>query len=1023
MRTNFRRFLCAATLGLSLPSVVVAQNVGAIAGTVTDRSTNQPIASAQVVIVGTNLGTLTNTQGEYQVGSVPAGSHQVRVLRLGYQSVTQTTTVDVGGTATLNFTLQPSAVALDAVVVTATGEEQRARERGNSVSIVNVDSLNLAPIPNLSDLLSSRSPGVVVQSAGGTTGTASRVIIRGSNSVSLSNSPLIVIDGVRVENSLGSSSIGVGGQEPSRLNDINPDDIEKYEILKGPAASALYGTAAANGVIQITTKKGVPGKARWNAFAEGGEIREITDFPANFIRRGVTSNRATAAQNGQPTVCTVESEERGLCVPNPGGLVSFNPLEDPTATPFRDGWRTTYGVNVGGGTEQTTYYLATDFEREQGVYDANRLRRVNLRSNVRSQVRDNIDITASLGYLDSELTLPQNDNNLFGFISGGLLGEAEDDPDGRGYAAGFPPSLFTEAVNTQQDVNRFTGSLNLTWKLASWLTAVGVAGIDLTNRNDHETVDPNIIFSFGLDEGERTNNRHVFTTYTGNGGLTAEFALTPDIQATSSLGMQYTEETTRSTEAFGAILLPGTGSLDGTSARFAVDEDNVENITVGLYGQQQFAWKDRLFLTGALRADDNSAFGQNFGLVYYPSASLSYVVSEEEYFPANRWVSSLRLRGAYGESGQRPSFRDAVTFFSPVAVTVDDQSIAAIAVGGTGNPILEPERSREFETGFEMGLLDGRVGVDFTWYTRRTHDALIARRLAPSAGGSTTRFENIGEVKNEGWEVQLNARVLQQQDVAWDLTVAASGNENELVELGEGIDPIIFGLGGDSQRHQEGYPLGAYFQRPVVSAQDLNGDGVITRAGCPGTPVIGPGGIAITPQPACEVVLGDTAVFLGRPFPSREVTISSTVTLFRLVQVNALLDHRGGYEQFNNTESFRCSSTFQNCRAAFDPTAPVEAQARAAAAARGTDAAYIEDASFWKLREVSVTLTAPTEWARRVGTQQLRLTLAGRNLKTWTDYSGFDPEVNQFGFSDFSTADFLTQPNVRTFNARLQLSW
>jgi TonB-linked SusC/RagA family outer membrane protein len=1023
MRTSLCRLLKAASFAAIVSSGAAAQTMGTIAGTVTDRATNQPVGSAQVVIVGTTLGTITDAQGEYQIASVPSGTRQVRVLRLGYQSVTQTVTVSAGATTTVNVALQASAVALDAVVVTATGTEQRARERGNSVSIITVDSINLAPIQNLSDLLSSRSPGIVVQSAGGTTGTTSRIRIRGSNSVSLSNSPLLIIDGVRVENNPASTSIGVGGQEPSRFNDINPEDIEKIETLKGPAASALYGTAAANGVIQITTKKGVPGRARWNAFAEGGEIREITAFPANFVRFGVTTNRATAAQNGLATVCTVENEERGLCAPNADGLRSFNPLEDATATPFRDGWRTTYGVNVAGGTGQTTYYLATDFEREQGVYDANALRRVNLRSNVRSQVRDNIDVTASIGYLDSELTLPQNDNNLFGFISGGLLGEAEDDPDTRGFAAGFPPSLFTQAVNTQQDVNRFTGSLNLTWKIMPWLTGVGVAGLDLTNRNDHEIVNPNIIFSFGLEEGERTNNRHVFASYTGNGGLTAVFALTPDIQSTSSLGVQYTEETTRSTEAFGAILLPGTGSLEGASARFAVDEDNIENITVGLYGQQQFAWKDRLFVTGAVRADDNSAFGQDFGLVYYPSASLSYVISDEEFFPTTRWVSSLRLRAAYGESGQRPSFRDAVTFFNPVAVTVGDESIAAIAVGGTGNPLLEPERSREFEAGLEMGLVDDRVGVDFTWYTRQTRNTLIARRLAPSLGASTTRFENLGEVKNDGWELQLNSRVVQRPNVTWDLSVSASANDNELVELGEGIQPIIFGLGGDSQRHQEGYPLGAYFQQPILSAEDKNGDGVISRAGCPGTPVIGAGGVPISPQPECEVVLGDTAVFLGRPFPKREFTFNSTLNVFRLVQINALLDHRGGYQQINFTESFRCSSTFQNCGAAFDPTAPLDQQARAAAAARGTDAGYIEDASFWRLREVSVTISAPPEWTRRIGTEQLKLTLAGRNLKTWTDYSGFDPEVNQFGFDNFSTADFLTQPNVRTFTARLHLSW
>ena len=1024
MGLSLRRLLTTLAALAIAPALASAQQDATITGRVVDRATQQPLPDVQILVVGTTLGTRSGDGGRYRIGGVPAGQVQLRVIRIGYESATRTLAVGPGETVTADFALAAAAITLDRVVVTATGEQQRTRESGNSVAVIDVEQVNLAPVQSFSDLLSSRAAGVVVQTSGGTTGGSSRIRIRGSNSVSLTNDPLLIIDGVRVNNSAVSNSIGVGGQSPSRFDDINPEDIENIEVLKGPAASALYGTAAANGVIQITTKKGRQGAPRWNLYTEAGDIREIIDYPANYVRRGTTINRATAAQNGLATVCTLEAEARQLCVPNADGLASWNPLEDPTATPFRDGWRTGLGLSVSGGGEQTTYYVAGDLEREQGVYDVNKLRRVNLRSNLRTQVRDNINLTISGGYLDSDLELPQNDNNLFGFISGGLLGRATDDEAGRGYAAGFPPSLFMEAVSVQQDVNRFTGGANLNWQITPWLNAVGVAGIDLVSRNDHSTTFPNIIFSFGLNEGSRTNNRFAIATYTANGGLTATYGLTPDIQSTSSVGMQYTEEETRSTRAFGAVLLPGTGSLEGTSSRFAVGENNVENVTVGIYGQQQFAWKDRLFVTGALRADDNSAFGQDFGLVYYPSASLSYVISEEPFFfPDTRWLSLVRLRLAYGESGQRPSFRDAVTFFNPVAVTVRNVSVAAIAVGGTGNPTLEPERSREFEAGFEAGLLEGRLGLDFTWFTRQTRNALVARRLAPSLGASTTRFENLGRVDNRGWELQLTSNIVQQENFGWELGIAASGVKNKLVELGEGITPIIFGLGGASQRHQEGFPLGAYFMRPIISWADLNGDGVITRAGCPGAPVIGPGGVPVAQQPPCEITIGDTAVFLGSPFPEREISINSSLTLFRWARLHALLDYRGGYELYNSTTSFRCASVFQNCQAAFDPTAPLEEQARAQAVLLGTEAGYIEDADFWKLREVSLTLTAPTEWARRLRTEGMRLTIAGRNLGTWTDYTGFDPEVNSTGSLNFNAADFLTQPNVRTFTARLDFTF
>jgi TonB-linked SusC/RagA family outer membrane protein len=1002
-----------------VPAVAAAQG-GTVTGTVTDRASNQPVVNAQVILVGTTRGALTSEQGVYRIANVPPGQVQVRVLRIGYEAATQTAEVTAGGTATVNFALAASAVQFDRVVVTATGETQRARERGNSVASISVDSLNLAPIQNFSDVLSSRAPGVTVQTSGGTTGGTSRIRIRGSNSVSLENDPLLIVDGVRVNNAPNSMSIAVGGQEPSRFNDINPEDIENIEIIKGPAASALYGTAAANGVIQITTKRGRSGRARWTAFAEGGEIKEIVSYPANFARTGVTTTAAGVPTTTETTNCNIDALTRNACVPDGDGLVSFNPLETSGVTPFRDGWRQQYGFSVAGGGDQATYYIASDFEKEQGVYDVNDLKKINLRANVRGQLRDNLDATVTMGYVTSDLRLPQNDNNLFGAISGFLLGSAFSDQPGNGHALGqTPQDVFN--IETIQEIDRFTSGLNSNWQPLSWLSANLTAGIDVVQRFDHETIPPNLIFPFALDDGERTANKHSFTTLTGNANLTGTFALTPDVQSTTSAGVQYTSDETRSTEAFGEGLLAGTRSLQGTSSLFAVDEDNVENVTVGIYGQQQFAWRDRVFLTAAVRADDNSAFGQDFGLVYYPAFSASWVISEEQFFPQSEIVSNLRLRGAYGESGQRPQFRDAVTFFNPVTAQTGGSEVAGITVGGAGNAELKPERSKEFEAGFEAGFWNSRIGLDLTAFWRTTQDALIARRLAPSVGSATTRFENLGEVENRGWEAQLNAAVLDMEQVKFDLTASFSETHNELIELGEGIIPIIFGLGGDSQRHQEGYPLGAYFQRPILSFADLNGDGMISRANCPGQPLVR--GVAPENQPACEVTLGDTAVYLGSPFPTTEISITSALTLMRWLKVTALFDYRGGYKQFNSTESFRCSSAFINCPSIFDPSSPLEEQARAIAAFMGTDAGYIEDASFWRLRELAFTLTAPQRWSQRIGMEGMSLTIAGRNLKTWTDYTGFDPEVNQFGFDNFATADFLTQPLTRVWTARLNFTW
>ena len=993
LRHAFRLLVLALAVG-SVPAIAHAQQEATIVGRVTDRATQLPIPGVQVMILGTTLTTRTGDDGIYRLGGVSPGQRQLRAMRIGYESETRTLAVQPGETVTIDFALPATALQLDRIVVTATGETQRARETGNTVSTIDVAETELAPINNFSELLAARASGVVVQQFSGTTGASSRIRIRGANSVSLGNQPLLIIDGVRVNNSEGSSSIGVGGQVPSRFDDLNLEDIESIEILKGPAAAALYGTAAANGVIQIQTKRGRVGPARWTVFTEGGSIVEPTAYPQNYAQIGhLTTPRSDGST--RTTACTLTQQSEGDCTPTADSLVLWNPLEQ--ASPFQDGARHQFGVSVSGGSDDATYYASTDFEKEAGVYSWNTLERANLRLNLRARLGEQTDLDIATGYLSSDLQLPQNDNNFFGTLGGGLLGSAFDDPDGgRGYILGFTPKEIS-VIRTRQEIERFTASIAPTWRPRTWLSFTGTGGIDFLSRWDNELIPANELFAFGLEEGERTSNPTQIFSYTGNVNGTATYGLTPTLNASTSIGVQIADEIVRATEAFGAKLLATTGSLAGTSARFAVDETNTENVTVGAYVSQQLGWNDRVFVTAALRGDDNSAFGADFGLVYYPSLSLSWVIAEEPFFPQLDWLSSLRLRSAYGKSGQRPNFRDAISFYNAVSVTFQSEETPAITPGGTGNITLKPEQSSELELGFDFGMLDDRLGLEVTYYDRTTRDALIARRIPPDIGATLTRFENLGEVHNSGLEALVSAILVDQPTFQWDARFTVATNDNELIELGEGIAPIVFGR----QQFREGYPLGAYFDRRIESFDDANSDGIITSD---------------------EVTLADSNVFLGTPFPTRQLTLSTGVTLFNWVRVGALLDHRGGHQQLNLSERFRCAFIF-NCRALHDPTAPLADQAAAVTALLGSDAGYIVDSDFTKLREVSVTLMAPDAWAQRLGARGLNLTLAGRNLATWTDYPGLDPEVNSSGGANFTTQEFFTQPAVRYFTARLTIDW
>jgi len=1005
----FRRLmqvaLVAGVVPLGVGAQQPAQQTGTVTGRVTEVGTQRPLSDVQIRVVGTQRGAITNDQGDYRITGIVPGAVTLRAQRIGYSPATQSVNVSTGEPLPVNFALSPTAIQIDEVVVTATGESQRKRETGNTVATVTPTAEKLATSTNVAEVLQGSAPGVYINSPGGTQGSANRIRIRGASSISLSNEPLLIIDGVRASNQIGGTgTIGVGGQTSSRLNDINPDDIDAIEVIKGPAASALYGTAGANGVIQIRTKRGRSGKARWNLYLEGGTQKDVQDYPSNFAQVGTTST-------GTRTVgCTLDAQSRRVCTPIPDSLVSHNPLK--VANPYITGKTGSIGASVGGGGDVASYFVSADIDDDNGIFDPNKFRRWSTRANVTGQFRQNVSAQISTSYAGSRLQFPQNDNNVLGILGGGLLGSAFDDSVSRGYISGQTVQELY-AIDVREDVERFVGSAPIVWQINKWLTANATAGVDFFDRRNRQTVPPGKVNFGSLPEGQRNANNADIWNYTANASLTGAFDIAPTLRSTTTGGLQFTRELVEGVRAQGAKLLGGTGSLEGASARFVVGETNTDNRTYGGLVSEQLAWRDRLFLTGALRTDRNSAFGQDFGWVTYPAASLSYVISDEDFFPKSSFLNSLRLRTAYGESGKQPNFRDAITFFNTQTVTIAGADQPGITVGGTGNLDLKPEVSREIEGGFEAAFLNSRVGLELTYYQKTSNDLLIARPLPPSLGLTQTQFDNLGQSTNKGWEALLRTQLLDLRSVKFDVTATYAGNKTKLTDIGrlptgDKISPIVFGI----QRHVEDFPLGGYWDESITFS-DKNGDGIITRVNCPGQTQVAGG-------PECEMEIGPLS-YLGQPLPTREISVSPRLQLFDWLQLSALIDHKGGFKVFNNTERFRCN--FGNCQAAYDKRIPFADQAANLGQLMGTDAGYVEDGTFTKLREVAATLTVPQAWATRMRTEGLTLTIAGRNLATWTDYKGFDPEVNSQPGSNFGTSDFLTQPPLRIWTARLSITF
>lgn len=995
---------------------------GTITGRLTDSATGKPLPGSSVQVIQTGKVVLVRGDGRYIVTEVSPGSYDVRTLVIGYKSQRKTVEVKANETVALDFALTEAPYSIDELVVTVAGAQRRL-EIGNSVSTIRADSLTQTqPIADMAQLLQARSAGVSVLPSSGTLGAGSRIRIRGANSLSLSNEPVLYIDGIKVNTSASSSSLGTGGQAPSRLNDLSPDQIESIELVKGPSAATLYGTEAANGVIRITTKHGVVGPPRWHAYVEGGGQTDPNQYPTNYRMVGRTITGGTPG--GALRTCNLTQFASGVCTQEK--LLSTNILMNKTLTPIGTGNSETYGGDVTGGTESVQYFVSGQYLKQIGTLalpdtDRSRLltargvsslpanvlrpntnQQISFRSNLSAQLHKNLDMQTNIGYSSGKLFLPQNDNNVLGILPSGYFGTTDTlGVPGWGFFA--PGEIFS--MLRQQDIERFTGSSHLQWQPLSWLAGNATVGYDVAQRLETSYDPTGQVPAFGTTNlGGKTDTRTELKTYSALMGLNGNNRLSSSFALRSAVGVSYGQDLFYQNQASGSRLSFGSNDIDG-AAILSASQTTTKTVRVGAYTEETLAFKDRLFATGAVRIDDVSSFGTAFAAIAFPKASLSWVLSDDPHFPKGNTLSLFRLRAAYGQSGVQPGALDALTYLSPSTSAINGSSTSAVVFGSLGLAGLKPERSGELEAGIDAGLFHGRTNIDFTYYDKNTSDALIARVLAPSLGVSSTRFENLGSVNNHGLELTVNTSIINHRNVGYDINVTASTTHNKLVSLGTGIPPVISGI----QRHQVGYPLGGFWERPITSWNDANKNGIIELS---------------------EIVVGDTAVYKGSSQPTKQLTVNQVLSLFHgRVRLAALLDYQGGFYQYNSTEEFRCTSTGNNCQAMMDPSTPFDLQARAVARrfhGSATNWGFIEKADFAKLREVSFTYTLPDRLAQAFRSQHASISVAGRNLHTWTNYTGVDPELNQLGqtsFNGFGVRDFLTQPPVRTFIVRANFTF
>jgi TonB-linked SusC/RagA family outer membrane protein len=1015
-RTVARRLLswCALPLGVLAAGAAAAQAQATITGRITAAGSGEPLQESRVVLVGTSLFATAAQDGRYIIRNVPTGNYTVRVLRVGYEEQKKPVQVAANESLTLDFTMSPVVVKLTEVVTTATGEQRRV-EQGNAIASIDAATIvQTSPVSNIQDVLAARTPGVQV-TAGSQVGGGARVRIRGNNSLSLSNDPIYIIDGVRMSNNAQSSNLFTGGSQPNRANDISPDEIENIEIVKGPSAATLYGTDAANGVIVITTKKGRAGAARWNGWAEGGLLADNSSYPWNYTIAGHTSATNTAYRE-----CTMPVVVSGACIPD--SLRQYSPFHDASATPIGRGHRSKFGANVQGGSESLRYFVSGEREDEMGVlklpsFERQRLNdagtpipdnvsqpndqyKYSFRSNLNTSVSPKLDL-AFTGNLIHVNTRYATESNATAGIGSQIFGGAGYPNNGNvsglgtplhGYRAWTPGYTFQEL--NEQRINRFITSGNANWRPFSWMQNRANVGLDYASRVDlnldRNGQGPPVSSTYRL--GFKDDTRAGLRNFSFDLGSTETFNPKPSLNSRTTFGAQFVNYQLDQGEALGQQLSPGTQTPNSAAVQSALEQSTLTK-TFGVFVEEQVGLRDRLFFTGAVRSDQNSAFGTKFQRVFYPKASVSWLASDEPFFPKPTWLDQFRFRAAYGAAGVQPGANDALRYFSGVTANLKQTDIAGATFTALGNPNLKPERTSEFEGGFDIDLVHRRVHAELTYYSKVTRDALIDAILAPSAGAANTVKQNIGSVKNAGEELALSAQVFDTRRIAFDVTLSGSINDNKLVSLGNVPTQI-----NTTWRAQAGYPLFGFWAQPILGWDDKNGDGVLVHTSDPNTN---------------EVFVGDSSIFRGYSSPRYLMSLQPGIDLFNhRLRLASLFDYKGGYKWYNNTERIRCVSR-QNCNGLMNaevvngklvPRASLQEQAMVVATRDDpskTLDGFFQPASFVRWREFTATLSLPDTWAAKyLRSRSASVNFAARNLHLWTKYRGIDPEIDRLAGTD-----------------------
>jgi TonB-linked SusC/RagA family outer membrane protein len=1085
-----------------------AQEPTTLTGSVTSPA-GVPVEAATIFIESLNLGVLTNAQGRYLL-IVPASRRvgdaqvEVRASQIGRTTQAQTITLQPG-TQVVDFVLDDDPLLLEAIVVTGVGLDIERQKLGVTINSVTADEVNLSQEVNLVSALAGKAPNVLVTSSSGDPGASSYIRIRGATSLMNDNQPLFVVDGVPMDNSMTEIEDlqfqGNTGGTPlsNRGHDINPNDIESIEILKGAAAAAIYGSRAANGVVMITTKRGRPGTntIQYRSSFQWNEVNKTVPLQRSFGRGLVDPETGAIVQP-----VTTSAFSWGPAIPE--GTPTFNHADEV----YETGLTSDQFLSWSGGNESTDYYLSIGRLDQSGtIVGPQGYERTTVRLKAGHSFRDDLRISGNFAYTDGAGDFVQHGSNTAGVQLAALRTPPDFDnqpylcpPEGststgpctpglhRSYRLPNPTTVTQSRIydnpfwvayelTNKADVSRTFGNVGAQYTPFAWLDVNYTLGVDYS-ADERLTVLPKSS-SDGAQTGQMIRADIVNLEIDHNLVATARRTFNANLEGALSVGQNLNHKEFSRYQVDGQTLIEGTGQLDFAVTR--TPNEYQETIrTDGYFAQGTLDLYQQLFLTAAVRFDGSNTFGTGDQRFAYPKFSTAWDFTS--YVDESTPLSFAKARFAFGIAGKQPPVFSNVSSFETRNIfdgwlntglnTIYGGVDGVVSEETLGNSNIEPERTREWEAGLDLALLDNRLSFGFTYYNSYTTDAILQVDV-PRSTGYDFAFKNAAEFANEGWELSATVNPVDTDLIGWDLSAqwaknesctrdlagtetvgltGFTGSENSVVRPTTDrnarftsceFDADFDGDGQDSTYF--GYPIGVFYMDDfvrygngsIVGGTDIDAASTGWRTGdiylaADGYPV---------DDPQLRVV--------GDANPDWTASLRNNIRIGSNLRISALIDISEGGQMWNGTagalyyfgthaateqyhgagQTRTFGSDFMTNEDFSGPgvgvPVPIDANwfTGQGNSFVGTAAQSIEDASFVKLRDISVSYTLrDQDWLSRIGFSTIDLQVVGRNLKTWTDYSGIDPESNLDGATLGRGIDYFNSPQTRSWGVNFTLT-